>query len=326
MKTIGVKFWLGFLAMGCSGLIQAQTISVKASIDSTDKIKIGEQVKLRLEVDQPKNMVVTMPVFSDTVASAVEWVETLKTDSTINGDNLHILQDYVITSFDSGCHRIAPIEIVFSLQGHTDTLRTEPLFLKVFTIPVDTTKEIKDIHAPYSAPWSFADIWLYLVIALALIIVGLGIWFFTKLRKNEPIFASYKSTDPAHVIALRNLDALRAEKVWQQGKEKQYYTRLSDIIRLYIETRFHVAAPEMTSDEIITAMKKVKLESFSDIDLLVSLFTTADLVKFAKARPLPDENEVAILNAYQFVNNTKPFVSVDTKQESEDASSSITTE
>jgi hypothetical protein len=319
MKRLSIQLWVAVLCLFSASWVNAQTISVKASIDSSSTIKIGEQVKLRIEIDQPKSVRAVFPIFTDTVSSSVEWIETLKTDTVVNGGNYHIRQDYVITSFDSGYHQIRPLTIVCNAKDRSDTFRTNPLYLQVTTVPVDTTQAIKDIHAPYSAPWTFADIWLYLVIALALVLIGVGIWLYMKMRKHEPIFSVSKPKEPAHVIALRSLDSLRSEKLWQQGKEKQYYTKLTDIIRQYIEERYQVSAPEMVSDEVITAMKQVKLENYSDIDLLVSIFTTADLVKFAKAHPLPDENEVTLLNAYQFINNTKPYVVVEPKPENEES-------
>jgi hypothetical protein len=132
-----------------------------------------------------------------------------------------------------------------------------------------------------------------------------GIYAYVRRRNNKPIFRSPKPADPPHVVALRELDKLRSEKLWQNNRTKDYYIRLSDIIRTYIEGRFGVTAMEMTSDEIIEGMRFSGFEDNNLINRLRNLFTLSDLVKFAKAQPLPDENETAMLDAYLFVNNTK---------------------
>jgi flagellar basal body-associated protein FliL len=147
-----------------------------------------------------------------------------------------------------------------------------------------------------------------ILIILALVIILLLIWYFVTKHKKGKVFGPKKITEPAHVIALRELDNLRTEKLWQNGKEKVYYTKLTEIIRVYIEQRFGIYALEMTSDEIVNALNSIILDEKSSVELVKNILFIADLVKFAKGMPLPDENEIGLLNAYQFVNNTKPVV------------------
>ena len=285
----------------------SQTIKVKAHVDTLN-IRIGDQVRLHLEVDQPGNLRVGFPVITDTLSGKVDVVKQLKADSTLINNSLHIKKDYLITSFDSGQHTIPALEFTVQEGTKTDTFRTMPIYLNVNTIPVDTTKGFRDIKAPIKAPISLAEVWPYLTGLLGLIIIGVIIWILVRRNKHKPIFGIRKPAEPPHIVALRELDQLRNDKLWQQSKEKQYYTRLTEILRLYLENRFQIAALEMTSEEIMQAMKRVSIENPNDLQLLSIIFTTSDLVKFAKAHPLPDENEVVLLNAFQFVNNTKPFV------------------
>ena len=110
--------------------------------------------------------------------------------------------------------------------------------------------------------------------------------------------------EPAHVIALRELDRLREEKLWQRSEFKTYYTRLTEIIRQYIERRYGIPAMEMTSYEILDAWK---LEEQPEEDLaaqLNRLLNLADLVKFAKEKPLASDNEENLERAYEFVKRT----------------------
>jgi hypothetical protein len=197
--------------------------------------------------------------------------------------------------------------LVFPFEMGTikDTIRTAQLYLIVLTVPVGNAKDINDIKPPYSAPFTIAEILLYILIGVGVIILAFVIWFLVKKYRKEPIFAARKLIEPAHVVAIRELDKLRAEKLWQQSKGKEYYTRLTEIIRVYLEQRYEILALEMTSDEIIHALRNIMVEDMTSIDLLRKMFTTADLVKFAKLQTLPDENEINLLNAYQFVNNTK---------------------
>jgi hypothetical protein len=292
-----------------SCFVSAQTLKINARFDSTS-ILIGDQVKLHLEVDQPKNAKVKFPVFTDTITGKIKVVKTFPADTSKNGDNLHIRKDFLITSFDSGYNYIAPLAFPFEIGQIKDTIRSTSLFLLVFTMPNDTAKDIRDIKPPYKAPFTIAEIWLFIVIGAGVLLLAFAIWYFVKKYRKEPIFGYKKPTEPPHVIALRDLDNLRGEKLWQQNKVKQYYTRLSEIIRVYIEQRYEINALEMISDEIIDALKNQMIDDINSIDLLRSMFATADLVKFAKLQPLPNENEICLLNAYQFVNNTKQVLSV----------------
>jgi len=287
----------------------AQILKINARFDSTS-ILIGDQVKLHIEVDQPKDAKVHFPVFADTLASKIKVVKVFRPDTMPKNGNLHIQQDVLVTSFDSGYHYVAPLVFPFEMGNVKDTIRTAQLYLIVLNVPMSNAKDINDIKPPYDAPFTIAEILLYILIGVGAIILAFVTWFLIKKYRKEPIFAARKLIEPAHVVALRELDKLRAEKLWQQSKGKEYYTRLTEIIRVYIEQRYEILALEMTSDEIIQALKNSMVEDLGSIDLLRKMFATADLVKFAKLQPLPDENEINLLNAYQFVNNTKLVISV----------------
>jgi hypothetical protein len=188
-----------------------------------------------------------------------------------------------------------------------DTLFSQALGLHVTTLPVDSLKDILDIKSPLKPPFSILDYWPFLAGALVLILIVLTVLLLIRRKKKGYLFILPKPQDPPYVVALRELDSLRTEKLWQTDRTKEYYTRLTDVIRTYIEKRFGINALEMTSEEILQELKNTNFENGDNIHLLDRMFSTSDLVKFAKAEPLPDENEVNLLDAYQFVNNTKPF-------------------
>lgn len=288
-----------------------QGITLKAGADSTH-ILIGDQLKLRFEITQPRNVTVTFPVFSDTIIDKIEIIETFPKDTTwLSDKEIQILQEYLVTSFDSGFYYFPPFDFPINGEFFQDTIQSKPFFIQVFTMPIDTTKGIFDIKPPYEAPFKISEILPVITYSLlGILLVLAAIYIYLKIRKKEPILARPKPHIPPHIIAFDELDKLKSEKLWQQGKVKEYYSKLTEIIRIYIEGRFNIMAMEQTSDETIHFFNKNKLlddESFNELkDLLVQ----ADFVKFAKASPLPDENDRNFQLAYNFVRRTKPFEQV----------------
>ena len=298
-----------FLVISTYSGIRAQSIQVNARFDST-AIMIGDQIKLLIELERQKDVQVQFPVWTDTLTSKIEIVEAYPVDSVpVAGKMVRLTQEILVTSFDSGRHVLPPIRFPFVIDGHSDTIATRPIYLDVFTMPLDSTQNIADIKPVYKVPISWADIWPWLLgfglLLLVAALIGFGIYAFIRRRNNKPIFSAPKPVEPPHITALRELDKLHGEKLWQSNRTKDYYTRLSDIVRTYIEGRFGVTAMEMTSDEILSGLHKTGFEDNNLVDRLRKFFLLADLVKFAKADPLPDENETSMLDSYLFVNNTK---------------------
>ena len=298
-----------FFAVGTFVSIHAQIIQVNAQFDST-VILIGDQIKLRIELERQNNVRVQFPVWRDTLTRHIEIIEAYPVDSTGTADGMfRMQQDILVTSFDSGRHVLPPIRFPFTADGYTDTIATRPIFLDVFTMPLDSTQNIADIKPIYKVPIGWTDVWPWLLrfglLLLAAALIGFAIYAYIRRRNNKPIFSAPKPAELPHITALRELDKLRSEKLWQSNHTKDYYTRLSDIVRTYIEGRFGVTAMEMTSDEILAGLQNTGFEDNNLVDRLRKLFSLSDLVKFAKAEPFPDENETSMLDGYLFVNNTK---------------------
>lgn len=287
------------------GNVSAQEIKATAAIDSTI-LPIGQQTKLHIEVQQPQDVVLNLPVFSDTIIDKIEILEQSDWDSVL-GANLQLIlkKDFLVTSFDSGFYFIPPFQ--FEVENGGGFIESNALMLKVITFDVDTTKGVFDIKTVKDVPYTFGELvpWLIgagLVILLALLII----YLIKKVKRKEPIFQKReKPKEPAHIIALRELDALRESKLWQTDRLKEYYTKLTDVVRQYIEGRYNIPAMEQISDEILGALKAVDQEMGSSQASLSQILHTADLVKFAKYKPLPDENDMSLMNAYLFINQTK---------------------
>ncbi len=307
----------------------ALELKPKASLDSTH-ILIGDQVNLHLEIVFSNNNKIGFPEPGDYLGAFVEIIERSEIDTIqIDEATTRLAQDYIVTSFDTGQHVIPRFYFQFENDLIADSVSTNQLVLNVYTIPkidslITAYKGPIDIKAPIEAPITFKEVAPWLLGT----ILGLGLLFLIfyaiKKRKNkQPIFrAPPKPKEPAHLIALRKLDQVKEEKVWQEGAIKQYYTDLTETIREYIENRFEIQALEQTSDEILAAFKAEKsLINQKTFDNLEKFLKNADLVKFAKYSPLPDENNIALVDAYFFVNETKIMVNKAQQEESNDEES-----
>lgn len=297
------------LLFGNFQILKAQQVTVKASIDSTH-ILIGDQLKLLLEIEKPKDLDVQFPQVPDTFSTQVEVVKRTKIDTFKLDDKLRekLTQTLLITSFDSGVHQIPPF--YFKLKDGTmlDSAATRALAFQVHGMKIDTTKGPVDIKMPYSAPVSLKEVIPFILGIILIAAIIFFIFYYIKWKKkNVPLFAKpEKPAEPAHIVALRELDRIKNQKLWQQEKLKQYYSEVSNTVRTYIERRFDVPAMEQTSAETIGLFKQRKdLINGTTLDQLQHILSLADLVKFAKYTPLADDNNLTLMNAYFFVNQTK---------------------
>ncbi|MDX9880703.1 MAG: hypothetical protein RBS73_01480 [Prolixibacteraceae bacterium] len=291
------------------GTAQTSKIKATASIDST-RILIGDQVKLRLEVDQPKNAKLDFPEIGDSITSAIEVIERspLDTFTLSDAEQIKIIQNFTITSFDTGVQMVPQFRFLLKHDGQTDSIFTQPLALEVLGMPLDTTKGPVDIKKPYAAPVTLKEVTPYILgIILIAAIIFFIFYYMERKKKNQPLFSRpEKPKEPAHIVALRELDRIKEEKIWQQDKIKQYYSELSDTLRIYIEGRFGIPAMEQTSDETLSAFRyRRDLIDEKSLEELSQILKLSDLVKFAKYYPLPDDNNLSLINAYFFVNQTK---------------------
>jgi len=294
---------------------KAQEIKATAKLDS-NSILIGQQVKLQLSVqyrvDNGKQINIQWPEIADTIRKEVEIVAQSKIDTIIpdKNDPFKFIQTKTlyITSFDSGYWAIPPFK--FMTKTDTNGIFTEPLLLSVGTIAVDTTLAIKVIKPPFAENYTWLD-WLKdnmyivygtLVAILLLLIIIYLIRYFKKIK--PPMVIIEKPKIPSHIIAFEKLETLKNEKLWQGGKLKLYHIMLTEIVREYIENRFKIPALEQTTEEILYGFRNVAIDEESGMKLK-KLLILADLVKFAKEQPLPNENELSLSNAYDFIDGTK---------------------
>lgn len=288
-----------------SGKLLAQSVTVEAKIDSL-QILIGEQAKIQLQVALDAKQRVVFPVYTDTLVYGVEIVETAKPDTQYLNDRQRMLitQEYTVTSFDSALYYLPPMLVAVDGKSY----KSKALALKVYSIPVDTLhpEQFFGQKTVMKAPFAWED-WYGLIgcSLLALPLLGILIYLIMRIRDNKPIIRKIKVEPklPPHQVAMNEIERIKSEKVWQKGMPKEYYTELTDVLRSYMKERFGFNALEMTSSEIIDKLREIKdKEAMVDLN---RLFQTADLVKFAKHDPLMNENDLNLINAIEFINETK---------------------
>ena len=299
----------------------AQSISVNAEMDSAC-IWIGEQTKFTLSAIQPKDKQVVFPLFSDSIVNGLEIVDYCKKDTVLlPSGEIKVSESYVVTSFDSAMIFVPNMPVV---DGN-DTFFTNPLVLKVLSVPIDTTQhaiaDIKNVVKPPFDWISFLTITAIVVLSVIVILMIIFIirWYKKKFKKEDSECQEIVDNRPAHVIAYEQLELLRQKQLWQKSLFKEYYTDLTDILRQYIDKRFNISAMEMSSEDLIGEFKSHKdLNANKELmTLLRSILSISDLVKFAKWVPLPDENSLAF-------NSVTKFIDISKQEEVADKESDVT--
>lgn len=291
-----------FLATGQR--VAAQRSIIEASIDSA-AILIGEQTMIRLTVTTDKDRQVVIPLPQDTLMMGVELLGATLPDSSIVDGKLVIKQNLLITSFDSALYLLPPFRVI----DRSDTVYSNRVALKVSTLPVDVSKpdQFYDIKPVWAPPFFLSDYYPFIFgVLFALLFVCIVGYIVQRIKQKKSLIPFKKPEPklPPHEQAIRELDEIKQQKLWQQGRNKEYYTQVTDVLRKYIEERFGISAMEMTSGEILE-MLRAEEEAKPVFDNLKQVLELADFVKFAKLHPLPEENQRSMANAYLFVERTK---------------------
>lgn len=284
--------------------------TISTRLDSTDLL-MGKQTALHVEIIQDKNVIGGFTnELADTICQYVEIVGRPEADTVDLGNNrIQINRDLILQSFDSGLYVLPPLQYVIG----SDTFESSQLSLRVMPVNVDTLADIHGYKSVEEFPFNFLDLlpdfivdywWLYLLI-IFIAVAGVCVYLF--VIKKENIVAVPVKLVPPYEEAMQRLEELKNRKLWQAGQDKEYYTELTDILRNYIDRRFDINAMEMTSSQIISTLRKNK-ETKAVNEQLGKILEMADFVKFAKVRPLPDDNEASYQRAVNFVNETRPVI------------------
>ncbi len=302
------KYLLPVLLLALAApLCRAQDDGALRSRISRDSILIGDQVEWTLDFQLAPGEAVSISKPGAEPVPGVEALGEMALDTLSDKKGTLSLRGRIIlTSFDSGSYVLPPLYVLMArADGSIDTLEYTGPRLAVNTIPIDTaTFQPHDIKGQIRYPVTFREVIPW--VGLALLVVAL-IWLLVRWirlrRQNRDFFGKPVVKDPPHIVALRSLEKTRAQKLWQAGKQKQFYTQVTDALRQYIADRFDVAALEQTSAEMFRDLQDKDIEPELK-EKLKDLFTTADFVKFAKHTASDQENENAIPTAIRFVNET----------------------
>ena len=302
------KILLFILALALGSLTcRAQDDGTLRSRLSRDSILIGDQIEWTIDLQLAPGEGARVSKPGETPVPGVEALGEMSLDtlSTKKGV-LNLRGRIILTSFDSGSYVLPPLYVLLArADGTIDTLEYAGPTLAVNTIPIDTaTFQPYDIKGQIRYPLTFKEVipWVGLALLVAALIWLLVRWI--RLRgQNRDFFGKPVVKDPPHIVALRSLEKTRSQKLWQTGKQKQFYTQVTDALRQYIAARYEVPALEQTSAEMFQDLEDKAIDP-ALTDSLKDLFTTADFVKFAKHAATDQENENAIPTAVRFVNET----------------------
>ena len=291
----------------CLPLCRAQADGALRSRLSRDSILIGDQVEWSLEMTLSPGEAASISKPGKAPVPGVETLGELTLDTlSEEGGRLGLRGHVILTSFDSGSYVLPPLYVLLArADGTLDTLTYAGPSLEVTTIPIDTaTFQPYDIKGQIRYPLTFKELlpWIGLALLVAALVWLLVRWIRLR-RQNRDFFGKPVVKDPPHIVALRSLEKTRGQKLWQAGKQKQFYTQVTDALRQYIADRYGVAALEQTSGEMFRELEDKEIDPALRSQLK-DLFTTADFVKFAKHTASDQENENAIPTAVRFVNET----------------------
>lgn len=288
--------------------------SLRAQIDihvATDKFEyaIGDYIRVEISVSADSTIKCLWPA-ADEIAS-YEIISTQPIDTLRENGKLIYRQEIIYSVYEAGNYYFPQVQLPYNKLRDTTiySVVSDSLPFNVLTPDVDTTavikpiKGIKDVSVP-----RFTTLQI-IIGAAVLLIIGLLIWYFFIRKKEKPIIPAKPVVQKSlREIIMGQLNELEAKKLWQQDQLKLYYSELTDILRTYLEKRFTINAMESTSDEIIEQIQHIPEAKQLEPDITYVL-QLADMAKFAKSRPLANENVKAMDLVKQFVEQTTPVVS-----------------
>lgn len=290
-------------------------------LQKRDSILIADQLRYGLTLkDVQKGTGIALPDLSGMSSDTLTVVGNWQLDTLVRGRVIHsrnakaaekllrkpfdVYASIVLAPFEEGTYELPDLPVVRRIDGSDDTLVFKGLSMDVKTMPVDTaTFEIHDIKGQILYPVTFRELLPWIgggLLAAALI--ALAIWLIVRAQKRKA--DALKPKDPAYIVALRELDKYRSDKFWAPEKQKTFYSGITDALKFYIDDRFGVDAPEMTTGELFDALKSDKDITPEMYSSLKELFERADFVKFAKHIASDEDNAKALPLAVSFVTST----------------------
>ena len=290
-------------------------------LQKRDSILIADQLRYSVRLEGLKEGdTFALPDISSMSGDTLTVLGTWQLDTLVRGRVIHprnanaarkalakgfdLDAGIVIAPFEEGTYSLPDIPVLRTRDGKTDTLVFKGVEMEVKTMPVDTaTFEIHDIKGQIQYPVTFAEVLPWLLGGLGFAaLTALPVWLGVRASKRRK--EALKPKDPAYIVALRELDKYRSDKYWAPEKQKAFYSGITDALKYYMDERFGVDAPEMTTAELFDALKGEKDITPEMYGSLKDLFERADFVKFAKFIATDEENAGALPLAVSFVTTT----------------------
>ena len=283
-------------------------------------VLIGDHFDLVIEVECEEGSGVGFPAIGPEFAEGrIELLEDGRVD-TLSSEGRYLLRkNYRMTSFEPASYRLDSLAVLAASAEGIDTLYApRALELEVQIMPVDTAqKSIYDLKQPMKAPLLVEEFsgWVVMIVFVSAVLAALIYVIARSVRRRGGAVEEVLPKRPPHIVAIGALEELHNQKLWQNGRVKEYYSRLTEILREYLEGRYGVAALEMTTEEIVVEMRGLELTP-KQASELGELLSESDLVKFAKHIPTTDRHEEAYDVVYYFVEESKEVAEerVDTKE------------
>lgn len=293
------RFNLFILLLSLS--IQGQSQVVNAKLDR-NQAWIGDHLELELSFRNRGFSTVIFPKINDTSMGNFRFVDKVKIDTMYSSDQIVITHRYLITCFEDSVQTLPPLPFFI---GSLEPIYSQPYKINMVSPNIDSAKDIRPNKDIILLPLSKEEIYSYLFISFIILGLVLLLYFvYIRFIKKENFVDKDKPEDLPHVIALQSLKIVENENLWQMGKIKEYYDRISDILRIYIEKRFGLKAMEQTSAQLLQSMHAIELPEYVTQDM-EEILTKSDLAKFAKEKHEGEQHISIIKMAYKFVQSTQ---------------------
>lgn len=310
MRYLRLFLFAASVLLGAASL-PAQ-ITITASTDSA-VILMGSKFTMQVELSAPEADAVSL-VGEPRITNLEEnfgtfgpvAVTAISSDTTVSNGRRTVTGTYTLQGFDPGLY---PLPTVGAVDGRGDTVWAQLLTLKILPVDVDTinmvARPLAGVASPQCRWYDYIPLWIvWTLVALAILAAGVYLLLKLRGRKVEAKIQAQKPVPP-YELAVSRLEHLRQSGATAPGHEKLFYTDLTDILRQYLHGRFGINAMEMTSSQIVRTLRSNPATRMP-ADQMDAVLRIADFVKFAKEKPLADDNVRALERARDFVETTKP--------------------
>ncbi|QII71118.1 protein BatD [Apibacter sp. B3706] len=277
-------------------LIRAQ---IPVSKISTDNIKFGEPIVLKITVKTGQKDTIIFPTITDTLSEKFEVLRQKK-DTLRKNNSIFISDSIIFSAYEEGTFSVPPQRILVNSKEYF----TPSYKVTVAPVVTDSVKtplfDIKSIVQIPKNVWDYIQPYLGYVLILLVILVCVIIYLIRRKNKKSE---THKSEPD--VLAIKRLKKLKKSNYIAKDLYKKYYSELTSIIKEYMEARWNFPATKLLSDDLLEYLKKEKWIDENEIENLSGIFKTSDLAKFAKYKPTPEETKLHMEKAINFINLTK---------------------